>query len=735
MDDETRTSPEIEASPAGAASGARAAWLPWILVAWAFVVLFPFLSHSVPLIGGVLGTLRTVGFALLSCLSFWLLGARVLRRLSDPAKGPLANLDDFDRSLVEIGLGIAIVMLTMFALGALGLYSTGAAFAVLLVPFLATPGTYRSILRAVRTRVRRRSDSNGWSFCWLLVLAVGVMSLLQSLTPAKSQDALVYHLAVPARYVATGGIEFIPSNFFASFPQNVDMLFTLGLLLEGDVLAKWYHWMLSALATLGVVAVARTAIGAVARTAIGAVRGRDEEQREGQRPGRVPGLSGLAAVLFATIPTAALISTWAYVDLGVVFFTMLSTLLFVKFWNAQHGKKLTGLRHSSTLFLVLAGVFAGIVAGIKYTGGAQIVFLVAGTLVVGFSEKRSWSLSFKQAFVVGGIASLVVAPWLVKNAVLTGNPLHPFAYSIFGGRDWDVSRAYILSYSLKEWGGVQSVGDMLRLPWDVTVNGEFFSQRYFDGVIGGAFLIGLPLLIVGLRASREFRLLFCFAALYVLVWVGTTHQIRFLLPALGFGAALLAASVALLEVDWHRKLASRMFQFSAAINVLIISVHFASHNPLPVVLGLESRHAYLARELAGGDYPVFHFIDEKLPEDSRILFGSCGNPGFLCKRDYHADAFFENRTLTRYLGESKTSDRFHERLRSEGFTHILFRAENVFDPEGRKSEIPPESQALLGDYLMKHARSLISVQGTFLFELLYEPVARPEGASPPAEVR
>jgi hypothetical protein len=588
-------------------------------------------------------------------------------------------------------------MLVLFALGATGGYSGAAAAAALLAPLAARPRTYTTFLAELRARNRAAPRAAGAALGWGVTLLVGAMTLLESLTPVCAQDALVYHLAIPARYIAEGGFHHVPGSFYASFPQNVDMLFALGLLLGGDVLAQWYHWMLAAAATLAVAALARAVAGS-----------------------REPSVSpaGLAAALFASIPTAALISAWAYVDLGVVFFALVSLLLFLRFWRRQRGVSLTGLAHRSTLDLALAAFFAGVAAGCKYTAAVQVIFVVVGVVTVGRLERRRIRLVAGQALLAGAVGLFTVAPWLVKNAVLTGNPLNPFAYSLFGGRDWDAARACVLAQSLAEWGGVQSLWDLLRLPWDVTVAGEFFSQERFDGVIGAAFLIGLPLLVFGWRRSGEFRLATAFLALWALSWVVTTHQVRFLLPALAIASALIAAAAVGLRRAWPRRAAAFSLYAAVLANAAIIAVHFGGHNPLPFVLGQESRHSFLARELPGGDYAVFRTIDEKLPAQSRILFGSCGNPGFLCKRPYHSDALFENFTLARYLAASSEPADLLARLRADGFTHLLFRLPYVFDPAGRKSEIPREGQALLGRFLNEHGKLLACASDTVLFEIV-----------------
>ena len=36
--------------------------------------------------------------------------------------------------------------------------------------------------------------------------------------------------------------------------------------------------------------------------------------------------------------------------------------------------------------------------------------------------------------------AIVMAPWLAKNVVDTGNPVYPLGYRVFGARHWDEAR-------------------------------------------------------------------------------------------------------------------------------------------------------------------------------------------------------------------------------------------------------------------------------------------------------
>ena len=634
------------------------------------------------LTGPCLAALRTPVLAAVIAYSLALTGSRVARRMG---RWFPADADPLERTLLELALGIGSAVVLLFAGGALHLYSAPFAWGLLAVSWIAP---HRRFLADLRARAGLLIRGGSSSFPILLLAMTGAITLIESLAPVVAQDALVYHLAVPARWIEAGGFVPIEGNFFSSFPQNVELLFAWGLLLDGDSLAQWFHWLLGAASAASCASLARAL------------------------PGRASGVT--AAAIFATVPTVTLIAGWAYVDLGVVFFATASLLAFVR-W----------MERDAAPWLLASALLAGLAAGCKYTGGLQGLLVAGGVLAAGAFRGRPTGPACLRAAWAAAIIGLAASPWWIRNIVFTGNPLHPFAHGLFGGAGWDAERAEVLSRMLGEWGRTGGILDTLLLPWTLTMSGRFFSEEHFDGVIGPVFLAGAPLVALAVRKSPVHAIVLAFAAAHAGFWLMTTHQVRFLLPCLAALSAVLGSVLpeivaraapgrleALRSAAWKAVLGSAL-----AVNVFFAVIHFADHAPLPVVLGLETRSAYMARELPCGDHAVFEHIERELPARSRILMGSLGNPGFLVKRPYHSDALFENRTLAAILASSRSPDDAYRELATRGFTHLLFRMESVFDPTGKKSEIPFEDQTKLMELLNRHARLAFQASGTYLYEL------------------
>ena len=692
---------------------------------WAVIVAVIFFASTGRMVAATGGFFAVSGLLAATSWLALLTGFRILRTLEGRLHVGPGGWDPLERTAVEFGLGTGAMIAGMFVLGILGLYRMP--FVIGLLGVLAI-GNHGALIRSLGAR--RACEGRGKPlerFLLSILILVACMTFVESLTPSAAQDALAYHLAVPAKYIEAGGIHYIPESFFAQFPANVEMVFTLALLIWGDPLASAWHWLLGAGCVLAAAALARRLAGMLA-----------VPNGEARAPGS-PGL--LSAAIFATVPTAALIAGWAYVDLGLVFFETLSTLAFLRWWELGDGpeyRAFTGGRPEAESpprggrmgWLLLAGVFAGLAAGCKYTGGIQGVIITALALGEGLLRRRPLHRGIQGAAVAALMTGILAAPWWIKSLIYTGNPLYPFLFGLFGGRQWDGERALTLSAFLGNWGDAGGDGLLgtLLLPWRLTMSARFFSIESFDGMIGPAFLIGMPaVLLVLLRPQRSaagqssipgFRMVFAAAVGHAMLWLLLSRQIRFLLPAIALWAALIGASLpSALPANLPRAIASGALRIALAFNVLVISTHFAAHNPLPVVLGFEAEASYLEREVPGGDYSVFATIARELPVDCRILFGATGSPGFLCKRPYHADPIFENRTLAEILRKGRDPDGVLAEMERCGFTHLLFRWNLVFDPTGHSSEIPMESQMLLARFLNLHGRLLTKTAGTLLYGL------------------
>lgn len=583
---------------------------------------------------------------------------RVLARLGEPFPSAAG------RSITLVALSLAALALAITFLGAIGFLSAGAIASVSLLPaFLGARAwprvghTLGAGLRSVGPELR--------SFPGFLTLLVLGLGLLMTLTPSVSQDALHYHLAVPQVWLQAGFFDEVPGNVYSRFPMNAEMWFLGGLALRGEMAAKCFHWLL---AVLCCVQVGRTA----RRLA----------------PGN---LGAWSALVFITVPTVFRVSTWAYVELAGVLFLLLAWELLDRQRRVTVGE------------FILFGFCLGFACGTKYTLLAPAAVLFIWGLL------RLSQVSWKS--VLGCVAAGLFAGgyWYFRNLFELGNPLYPFLYSWFGGPGWDSTRAQLFMASLQEWGQVG-----WNLPFALTFDATFASVSRFDGIVGPAFLLAVPFLIVAAVRFRRVRPTFAFTVMLLVLWVTTTRQIRFLVPALAFGAALFPAGWQALAGTSARGIARSLVAAAAVVSLSTHLILFAQLNPLPFVCGLESVDRFRERSLPGGDYAVFRSLEHWVGKDGKVLLGACGNPLFLCTSEVHADSVIENHTLRQLFQDSPSPRATLKRFRDRGFTHLLFRFPLVF---GDQSDLTYEEQRRLQAFLNRYMNLAFQRDQTLLYEL------------------
>ena len=84
--------------------------------------------------------------------------------------------------------------------------------------------------------------------------------------------------------------------------------------------------------------------------------------------------------------------------------------------------------------LVLSGLFAGIAFGCKYLIFALAIFPIAVLIILHFKPRKNAKIP---VLIFLGSIVLVFIPWLIKNLILTGNPLFQLFYSLMGGDTWN----------------------------------------------------------------------------------------------------------------------------------------------------------------------------------------------------------------------------------------------------------------------------------------------------------
>ncbi|MCC6441869.1 MAG: glycosyltransferase family 39 protein [Armatimonadetes bacterium] len=442
-------------------------------------------------------------------------------------------------------------------------------------------------------------------------------------------DSLSYHLAVPKIYLGQHAIRYIPFIHHSNFPFLLEMLYTLGLLLKSAALAKSFHLLCAVWTSLAIYFFGR---------------------RLWSEPAGI-----LGAVAFLSVPNVDWEATTAYIDLGTALFTFLSLYALV-FWRQSADRR----------WLALSGLLMGLALGTKMFALATL-FLSCVWIAAASWQKRLSLPEAAQSLALFLIPALLVAmPWYLKSYLYTGNPVYPFFYEIFGGRNWSVENALVYRQEQLKFGLGRDLSSLLLLPWNLMLH----SQRFFDSLVMFATIGPLPFgflcaIVFSKKLDRSAAAFAAYAVVFVLFWFVQMQQVRYLLVVLPL---VMAAGAHAFLSGW------RTFRWIKPVVAIYVAsgllfgmyVAFRVNQPMiPVAFGIEPREDYLRRTL--DVYPAIRFVNT-LPENAKVIFFHEPR-GFYSDREY----FWGNpghHTLIPY--ERFTSARtMFDHFKRMGFTHVL----------------------------------------------------------------
>ncbi len=520
----------------------------------------------------------------------------------------------------------------------------------------------------------------------LIIVAFVLAVCLLALTPPVARDALIHHLAIPKLWLNHGGFYETPWAVYSYYPMNVDLLYLIPLAFGNDVIPHFIH-MAFALGTAFLIYLYLN-----------------------RRSGRTAGLLG--AAIFVSTPVIAKLSTMAYVDLGLVFFTTASVLA-LAVWKESNYEK--------NGWLLVSAVAMGLALGAKYNALLAWFFLTLAVVFLHARDTGRQAQSLRGGVLFFCISLALFAPWLIKNAILTGNPFYPLFKGIFGGYGADGQGAYSLvsgqaymgMFKAREMLYGESIWETLLIPVRFFLQGQDHSPRYFDGVLNPILILAPPFAFIKRKFLADKLLFLGFAGFVVLMaFFLDQHRIRYILPAVPFAVILTVMGLENLCGFVSDKM-PRFRPAGPAVLVLILVFLFGFNaaylknyvqaiDPFDFLLEKETREQFIARH--DGSYPAIRYINENTSENAKIRLVLLAGRGYYLDRNYEENASFGMDIVQNLMKTAGDADAFQAYLRSLGCTHLLLRYDLVL--QYLNEHYPPEQIRKLHDLLKKHTRIL-----------------------------
>lgn len=485
-------------------------------------------------------------------------------------------------------LGFGVLGLVTLLLGLLGLINVWLIVGLLLILTVWLWRELRRWARAAGLGLVQLGQGGAFNrFCAVLVWWALALGLAQALAPPLRWDALTYHLNLPKWYAELGYLRVDANYIFTGMPQLNEMLFTLALILRNEQAAQTLGWCFGAVLALALAQFAAEALSP-------------------EHPALAP------AILFSSL-TIAVSLAWAYAEMWMMLCAV-ALLVSLREWaHTQSGR-----------WLAVAGVCAGLAMGGKYTG----VIVPLGAVGFFLAVASTPFFSRAKALVIFGLVTcLTFSPWLIKNALFTGNPFYPL---IFPTETMEAARLWF--YNRPD-----------RLNRDVFValtifpRAVFFgaqSQNEYDATLGPIWALWPFWLVFGWRRMvnerrRTLWPLVAFCGVAYAGWVALMFISQYAIQARLFFALFpalavlaVAGQMALQKLDTAQLrisfIARAVLSVVLVVSALETTLAAARLNPLPYLFGVQSASHYREQNLGG--YEVVMRDINALPDNARVKF-------------------------------------------------------------------------------------------------------------------
>lgn len=570
--------------------------------------------------------------------------------------------------------GAVLFQLILLAAGKAGLFSQIHILGISVIWMGIASLNLKKLLESVK---EFSSDFKEIKGLFLIVAAVLFLPRLLAaffnvFIPPIAWDTMAYHYAIPYIYKEAGRVIYIPFMYHSNWPQGMEIVFAWAMIVYKDILANGVSFVFSFMMLVSVIVLGKR----IFNTAAGFV----------------------AAAVLGSFLLFKLDASGGYVEAGLTFFETAALYAVFMFVRSRESK-----------YLILGAVCAGGAASVKilglFSGAFLPVFILLADYLPGGEKKK---LYFKEA-VLSGLAALAIAsPWYIKSWLDTGNPVWPFAYGIFGGKNWPPELNANLTEYYSRFGGGKNLLEFLKLPV------KLIYSRNMDGFMGANIIylyLMLPFTLYSIVKRKDhaqfFLMLYC--SVFVVFWFMGTQMTRFFFPGMAVMTVMAAGETERIMRE-SKNVAVKFL--AAAIVIYLVLFSYPIRNPLQITglrcfLGINERENFLKYNL--DYYALYSRVNKDEGVKGRIvLFREIR--GYHLKKDYMwGDPV--NQGMISYRDTKQTlAD-----LKANAVEYIIFNNNRA----GEKGEgIAAKAYGIMDEIIAKHAALMYCENNVCLYKLI-----------------
>ncbi|NOR45875.1 MAG: hypothetical protein GQ534_09845 [Candidatus Delongbacteria bacterium] len=373
----------------------------------------------------------------------------------------------------------------------------------------------------------------------------------------------------------------------------------------------------------------------------------------------------LSFIFYITIPIHQRLSSEVYVDLGLLFFSTLAIIYFIKWIESDFMKR---------NYFFISAIGAGLSFGTKYNGMIIVFFL---TLFIGLTiarEKKDDKLALRSMLIYASIILICASPWLLRNFINSGNPFFPLFNSIIPSNI--EMPANLVDGTVGETmsriiNGKDSIFSLFMLPFRVFFEGVDHDFLKFDGKLNPFLILLLPFLFWHKYADKQRRKINIYLfALFLIIFLVTLYsnsiRVRYFIPVIPI--LIILNIEALRNIFKHRSKYTPILFYLLSFSFILYNInysaflssnlHLSGYNPF----NSESRNVYMKKYLRLHDF--FEYINDKTPEDSVIYEAFTGGRGYYVNRTFYSDPYSLDRYLLELAKNGVSKDNYYKHFQN-----------------------------------------------------------------------
>ncbi|MEX0804609.1 MAG: glycosyltransferase family 39 protein [Candidatus Binatia bacterium] len=476
---------------------------------------------------------------------------------------------------------------------------------------------------------------------WAALLVIVIAEVLLGFLPPTARDELTHHLAIPKLYARAGRIIEVPIAPYAYYPMLLDMLYTPWVYWRYDFVAKHIHALFGFLTGLLIYAYSA------------------------RRMNSVYGLLGF--FFFMSTPAVLRLSHWAYIDLGITFYSTASLLCLLR-WRENR---------DALRWLALSALSLGFALATKPNGLVACLLLsLLFALVLAKPPRKNLRGVACELVLFAVLTLLPFLPWLVKNWLQTGNPFYPLLGRFFAAKTAAVTDAASFVglgiFERRELLYGENIWQIVGLPLRVFFSGQDDNPQYFDGVLTLVLILFLPWAFRG-KWSEEKKLVAIFALFYFLYALFLVDfRIRYILLVVPPLVVLLVYAIFNIYLSIQRPvvLLAGLFIF-AAWHGIYLWHYLRIEETFNYLRGSETREDFLTRALP--EYSAMQYVNHEVSPAARIYLLFLGRRAYYCERDYFHDAGELPAFLMGAIRAAEDPKEIGRTLKNKNVTHLMVR--------------------------------------------------------------